>query len=280
MRVAAAGFHTTSLAGMRGPRFGIGVGRRSEPVGVGGEARPDGGDVERRPGARVVEDLAPHDGQDHVGGARGVDEGDARVVDRERMQSVQRDGAQVRILAGRERAGDVVEAERARAAERGQLDQRGRGQRGRLAAAGALEELRGAGLFEQVLAVVARDGIRSEPDADARAEEPRERCDAVGEARVRDGAVRDRGAGGRDARGVVVVDIDAVDEERLLPQQAEAVDQLDGGAAAGGQAMPRRRRPSAKGPVPLRTRSPSARDSAMWSAIGSASARANAATAR
>ena len=113
----------------------------------------------------------------------------------------------------------VVEPERARAAERRELERVGGGQRVRAALAGARADDRRAHLVEHVERRRRRGAVRRDADADARLAQRRERGDAAAEDPVRARAVRDRDVVLGEERDLLLVGLDAVRGDDVRAEQ-------------------------------------------------------------
>ena len=152
---------------------------------------------------------------------------------------VERDDGQVGALARDERADLVVEAERARRAERRELERLGGGEGVGAAFPGARGEDGGAELGEHVEGRSRGRAVGAEPDADPGLAELGERCDSAAEQRVRARTVRDRDVVLGEQGDLLGVDRDAVRGDDVRVEQSEAGEIADPGRperASGDQA--------------------------------------------
>src|SRR5690606_4032255 len=102
----------------------------------------------------------------------------------------------------------------------------------RTAEGGALQQGGDARLFEEIESIVATNRVGAQPNGHPHLAQARDGGESMPELGVRDGTVGDGAAGGGDPRHVVIIDIEAMDEERPTVEHAEVLQQSDWGAAA------------------------------------------------
>ena len=159
----------------------------------------------------------------------GEDQPGHRVGGAAELEPVRRPDGEVGALARRDRA-DVVACQHLGAAARSQPDRLPCSHRLRPAAP-ARDEQRLLDVVEEVAALVRRRPVDAEPDAHARLQHRLHRRNARAEPQVRRGAVRDAGAGRREAADLGIGQVHAVRAPDVPVEPAERVEVLDRRAA-------------------------------------------------